>query len=88
MSIPFNSSYGYVEALLEAMDTIADVGISIAGEGSSVCGQDDEAVTRVEFLQDFGSLPAARVRQGPEWTYRIGNIDHFNWALSEERAHR
>lgn len=61
-AISFNSSYGYVKELLENMDSITDVEVSISGEGASVCGQDNEAVTEVEFVQDFGDLPAAMVR--------------------------
>ncbi|CAB1097259.1 unnamed protein product [Ectocarpus sp. CCAP 1310/34] len=60
--IPFNASYGYVEELLEAMDTVTDVQVSMTdGGGGAVCGQGEEVITEVEFLQDFGSLPAALV---------------------------
>lgn len=63
--ISFNSSYGYIEALLEDMGTVSDVDVfMMAGEGSPVCGQDEEVTTLVEFLQDFGPLPPARVRRG------------------------
>lgn len=60
-TIPFNASYGYVEKLLEDMDTITDVDVSIAGS-AAVCGQGDEVVTTVEFLQEFGDLQAVMVR--------------------------
>lgn len=60
-SIPFNASYGYVESLLEEMDTINDVLVDMP-TGEAVCGQSQEVVTRIEFLQDFGPLPAALVR--------------------------
>ena len=59
--ISFNASYGYVKELLESMDTISEVDISMSSDGA-VCGQDFEVVTRVEFMQDFGNLPAALVR--------------------------
>lgn len=59
--ISFNASYGYVKELLEDMDTITDVNVSMSSDGA-VCGQDFEVVTTVEFTQDFGSLPAAIVR--------------------------
>lgn len=63
--IPFNASYGYVEELLEAMDTVTDVHVSMTdGVAGAVCGQGEEVITEVEFLQDFGSLPAALVRCG------------------------
>lgn len=62
--IPFDASYGYVEELLEAMDTVADVEVSILDGAEAVCGQAQEVVTEVEFLQDFGNLPAALVRCG------------------------
>ncbi|CAM9210082.1 unnamed protein product, partial [Laminaria digitata] len=58
--ISFNASYGYVKELLEDMDTITDVDVSMSSDGA-VCGQDFEVVTTVEFTQDFGSLPAAIV---------------------------
>lgn len=61
-AIPFNASYGYVERLLEDMDTISDVDVRISGHGA-VCGQ-DEVVTTIEFLQEFGDLQAAMVRYG------------------------
>lgn len=62
--IPFNASYGYVEALLGEMESVADAQVSILNEATAVCGQGEEVVTDVEFLQDFGSLPAALVRCG------------------------
>lgn len=62
-AISFNASYGYVEKLLEDMDTISDVDVWISG-GGAVCGQDGEVVTTVEFLQEFGDLQAAMVRYG------------------------
>lgn len=60
-AIPFNASYGYVEELLENMETIDDVDVSMSGDGA-VCGQAGEVVTTVEFSQEFGDLPAALVR--------------------------
>lgn len=60
-NIPFDASYGYVEELLKGMNTIADVKVSI-NEPGAVCGQGAEVVTELEFLQDFGDLPAALVR--------------------------
>lgn len=60
--ISFNASYGYVKNLLEDMDTVTEVDVSMSSDGAAVCGQDFEVVTRVEFTQDFGSLPAALVR--------------------------
>lgn len=60
-AIPFNASYGYVEELLGAMNTISGVEVSMSGDGA-VCGQEEEVVTEVEFVQDFGDLPAAWVR--------------------------
>ncbi len=65
--IPFDAAYGYVEELLEAMDTVSDVEVSILDGAEAVCGAGAEVVTEVEFLQDFGSLPAALVRWGPEF---------------------
>lgn len=62
--IPFDASYGYVEELLEAMDTVADVEVSMLNNAEAVCGQGQEVVTEVGFLQDFGNLPAALVRCG------------------------
>lgn len=62
--IPFNASYGYVEELLEEMTTIDDVEVSMVGSTGAVCGQGQEVVTEIEFLQDFGDLPAALVRCG------------------------
>ncbi|CAM9386537.1 unnamed protein product [Pylaiella littoralis] len=59
--IPFNASYGYVEELLEEMNTVTDVRVSMVGTTGAVCGQDEEVVTEVEFLQDFGDLPAGSV---------------------------
>lgn len=59
-AIPFNASYGYVEELLENMDTISDVHVSISDSGP-VCGEDSESTTEIEFLQEFGALPAAFV---------------------------
>ena len=50
-----------MKALLEDVDTITEVEVSMSNDGA-VCGQDFEVVTRVEFTQDFGSLPAAYVR--------------------------
>lgn len=60
-TIPFNASYGYLEKLLEDVDTITDVDVSVSGDGA-VCGQDDEVVTTVAYLQEFGDLQAAMVR--------------------------
>lgn len=65
--IPFNASYGYVEELLEEMNTVTDVRVSMVGSTGAVCGQDEEVVTEVEFLQDFGDLPAGSVRCGWGW---------------------
>lgn len=62
--IPFDASYGYVEELLEAMGTVIDVEVSMLNNAEAVCGQGQEVVTEVEFLQDFGDLPAALVRWG------------------------
>lgn len=62
--IPFDASYGYVEELLEAMGTVADVEVSMLNSAEAVCGQSQEVVTEVEFLQDFGDLPAALIRCG------------------------
>lgn len=75
--IPFNASYGYVEELLEEMNTVTDVKVTIIGSTGAVCGQGEEVVTDVEFLQDFGDLPAALVRCGGpyEWTtffFKVG----------------
>lgn len=62
--IPFNASYGYLEALLEEMETVTDVEVSILNGAAAVCGQGEEVATDIEFLQDFGSLQAASVRCG------------------------
>ncbi|CAM9453786.1 unnamed protein product [Choristocarpus tenellus] len=59
--IPFNASYGYVEMLLEDMTTVNDISISIEGNNKAVCAAGTEVVTEVEFLQDFGDLPASLV---------------------------
>lgn len=60
-NIPFNASYGYVEELLEDMTTVTDVEVVMSGDGA-VCGQAFEVVTEMEFMQEFGDLPAALVR--------------------------
>ncbi|CAM9471330.1 unnamed protein product, partial [Hapterophycus canaliculatus] len=70
--IPFNASYGYVEALLEEMDTVADVRVSMLDSAAAVCGQVEEVVTDVEFLQDFGSLPAALVSSSNTNNLQLG----------------
>lgn len=44
------------------MDTVSDVAVTMLDGADAVCGQAGEVVTEVEFLQDFGSLPAALVR--------------------------
>lgn len=59
------SLFAQVERLLEAMGTIRDVEVAfsdLSSDAAPACGSGSaENVMSVEFTQDFGPLPAARV---------------------------
>jgi hypothetical protein len=63
--IPFDAGFGTVERILEEMETVADVDVSYSSIASATngpaCGASNENVITIEFLQQFGELPAARV---------------------------
>jgi hypothetical protein len=63
MIIPLLSA-SQVKRLLEAMGTIRDVAVTyrdLSSDAAPACGRSSENVMSVEFRQDFGPLPAARV---------------------------
>ena len=53
-----------VERLLEAMGSISDVEVTfsdLSSDAAPACSASGENVMSIEFVQDFGVLPAARV---------------------------
>jgi len=59
--VPVDAPPGHLEKYLEDLPSIGDVEITTANFSDSVCGRDTPVVTDVEFLTDFGDLPALRV---------------------------
>jgi len=63
--IPFDAGYGTLERILEDMGTVDDVTVSYsntrAGSLAPACGETYENLISIEFEQQFGPLPLARV---------------------------
>jgi hypothetical protein len=59
--IPYNAPYGLLKEILESMLSIAAVTVTLGGSGVAVCEAGQEVITTIEFTQDFGSLPVAKV---------------------------
>lgn len=78
-AIPYDAGYGTVERLIEKLSSVKDVKVTFGNYSMPICGYEQAQTTYLEFMQDFGSLPAARLDQtflesayrGSPWLYMV-----------------
>lgn len=59
--IPYNTPYGHFERYLEDMPSVGDVVVTMSNYSDFVCGASKPVETTITFIDDLGSLPAARL---------------------------